>query len=163
MTKGTKIFRIIIRILLALTMLCSAFFAGFFCLYFFKVPYGIYVAGVPVNRSNQDDILGDGTVHYDANNNILVLDNATIASEDTVVYSKIDLHIELIGENKLICTNEEYGVGIYAGDYNLNKDAVVSAFSGQNNADVFCGGAVVNGGAKIDGEIEAIGGIHNRD
>ena len=331
MTKGTKIFRIIIRILLALTMLCSAFFAGIFCLYFFKVPYGIYVAGVPVNRSNQDDILGDGTVHYDANNNILVLDNATIASEDTVVYSKIDLHIELIGENKLICTNEEYGVGIYAGDYNLNKDlailgdgslvieipnangeaagisaaeltvasdltvitadcenkvsgivctssmlvvnkatvtvnngaamyssavrvrgsafmeegtalkvsanpgatgickglaisgdlflgkytaldvsiddgatdqgecirvsglmeigigstvtasaekasaiecfgcievnkdAVVSAVSGQNNADVFCGGAVVNGGAKIDGEIEAIGGIHNRD
>ena len=34
MTKGTKIFRIIISVLLALTMLISAFFAVVFCLYF---------------------------------------------------------------------------------------------------------------------------------
>ena len=122
MTKGTKNFRIIISVLLALTMLCCAFFAVLFCLYFSKDPYGIYVAGVSVNRSNQDDILGDGTVRYDATNKLLTLDNATIASEDTVVYSMIDLHIELIGENKLVCTNEEYCVGVYAGNYNLNKD-----------------------------------------
>ena len=100
MTKGTKTFRIIICVLLALTMIISAFFAAFFWLYFSKDPYGIYVAGVSVSRDNQEDILGDGTVYYDANKNILVLDNATIASEDTVVYSKIDLHIQLIGENK---------------------------------------------------------------
>ena len=126
MTTGTKIFRIIISILLALTILFSAFFAALFCLYISKnvmeEKYGIYVAGVAVTRGNKDDILGDGTVYYNANNNILVLDNATIESDDTVVYSKIDLHIQLIGENKLICTNEEYGTGIYAGDYNLNKD-----------------------------------------
>ena len=122
MTKGTKIFRIIICVLLALTMIISAFFAVVFCLYFSKDPYGIYVAGVSVNRSNQDDILGDGTVYYDATNKMLTLNNATIESEDTVVYSMIDLHIQLIGENKLVCTNEEYCVGIYAGNYNLNKD-----------------------------------------
>lgn len=122
MTKGTKIFRIIISVLLALTMLISAFFAVVFCLYFAKEPYGIYVAGVSVNRSNQDDILGDGTVYYDSTNNILTLNNATIESEDTVVYSMIDLHIQLIGENKVVCTNEEYSVGVYAGNYNLNKD-----------------------------------------
>lgn len=122
MTKGTKNFRIIISVLLALTMLCCAFFAALFCLYFSKDPYGIYVAGVSVNRSNQDDILGDGTVRYDSTNKLLTLDNATIESEDTVVYSMIDLHIELIGENKLVCTNEEYCVGVYAGNYNLNKD-----------------------------------------
>lgn len=122
MTTGTKIFRIIISILLALTMLFSAFFAVLFCLYISKEAYGIYVAGVAVTIENKDDILGDGTVYYNANNNILVLDNATIESEDTVVYSKIDLHIQLIGENKLICTNEKYGTGIYAGDYNLNKN-----------------------------------------
>ena len=122
MTKGTKIFRIIISVLLALTMLISAFFAVVFCLYFAKEPYGIYVAGVSVNRSNQDDILGDGTVYYDSTNNILTLNNAKIESEDTVVYSMIDLHIELIGENKVVCTNEEYCVGVYAGNYNLNKD-----------------------------------------
>jgi hypothetical protein len=122
MTKGTKTFRIIICVLLALTMICSAFFAALFCLYFSKDPYGIYVAGVSVNRSNQDDVLGDGTVRYDSTNKLLTLDNATIESEDTVVYSMIDLHIQLIGENKVVCTNEEYCVGIYAGNYNLNKD-----------------------------------------
>ena len=122
MTKGTKIFRIIISVLLALTMIISTFFAVVFYLYFSKDPYGIYVAGVSVNRSNQDDILGDGTVYYDPTNKILTLDNATIESADTVVYSLIDLHIQLIGENKVVCTNEEYCVGIYAGNYNLNKD-----------------------------------------
>ena len=35
--------------------------------------------------------------------------------------------------------------------------------SDQNDADMFCSGAVVNHGAKINGEIDAIGGIHNRD
>ena len=125
MTKGTKIFRIIICVLLALTMIISTFFAAFFCLYFLKEPYGIYVAGVAVNRDNQNDVLGDGTVYYDAKNNILVFDNAAIESEDTVVYSKIDVHIKLIGENKFVCTDEEYGIGIYAGDYNLNKDLAI--------------------------------------
>ena len=125
MTKGTKAFRIIICVLLALTMIISAFFAVFFCLYFSKDPYGIYVAGVSVSRDNQEDILGDGTVYYDANNNILVFNNATIASEDTAVYSKIDLHIQLIGENKFVCTNEGYGIGVYAGDYNLSKDLAI--------------------------------------
>ena len=61
-------------------------------------------------------------MRYDSTNKILTLDNATIESEDTVVYSMIDLHIQLIGENKVVCTNEEYCVGVYAGNYNLNKD-----------------------------------------
>jgi hypothetical protein len=107
-------------------MLCSAFFAVLFCLYISKEvmqeEYGIYVAGVSVTRSNEDDVLGDGTVYYDSTNKILTLDNATLASADTVVYSLIDLHIQLIGENKVVCTNEEYCVGIYAGNYSLNKD-----------------------------------------
>ena len=126
MTTGTKIFRIIISILLALTMLWSIFVGlGLFALgtrLIHTDEYGIWVAGISVERSNKDDILGDGTVYYDPTNNILTLDNATIESEDTVVYSTIDLHIQLIGENKVVCTNEEYCVGIYAGNYNLNKD-----------------------------------------
>ena len=125
MTKGTKIFRIIICVLLAITMLCSAFFAVVFCLYFSKDPYGIYVAGVAVNRDNDDDILGDGTVYYDESNNLLTFNNATIECGGTVVYSKTDLHIQLIGENKIICTDEEYGIGIYAGDSRLNKDLAI--------------------------------------
>ena len=126
MTTGTKIFRIIISILLALTMLWSIFVGiGLFVLgtrFIHEDEYGIWVAGISVERSNQGDILGDGTVSYDDSNNLLTFNNATIEYEDTVVYSTIDLHIQLIGENKIICTDEEYGIGIYAGDSYLNKD-----------------------------------------
>ena len=136
------------------------------------------------------------------------------------MYSTIDLHIQLIGENKIICTDEEYGIGIYAGDSRLNKDlailgegsltiefpnkggeaagisaanltiesdstvtasaknasaieclgtleankgAAISAKSDNNDADIFCSGAVINYGAEINAEIDAIGGVNNRD
>ena len=65
-------------------MIISAFFATLFYLYFSKDPYGIYVAGVSVNRGNDD-------------------------------------------------------------------------------ADIFCSGAVVNYGAEINAEIDAIGGVNNRE
>ena len=129
MTVGTKIFRIIISVLLALTMLWSIFVG--LGLYAFGTrlihtdEYGIWVAGISVERTNKGDILGDGTVSYDAGNNVLTFNNATIEYEDTVVYSAIDLHIQLIGENKIICTDEEYGIGIYAGDSRLNKDLAI--------------------------------------
>ena len=129
MTTGTKIFRITISILLVLTMLWSIFVGlGLFALgtrFINTTEYGIWVSGISVERSNQGDILGDGTVSYDASNNVLTFNNATIEYEDTVVYSTIDLHIQLIGENKIICTDEEYGIGIYAGDSHLNKDLAI--------------------------------------
>ena len=49
------------------------------------------------------------------------------------------------------------------GSIEANKDATISAVSDKKDADIFCSGAVVNYGAKIDGEIDAIGGIQNRD
>ena len=49
------------------------------------------------------------------------------------------------------------------GAIEANKGAAISAVSDQNDADIFCTGAVVNRGAKIEGEMDAIGGIHNRD
>lgn len=45
-TKGTKIWGMIISIYLALTMIISAFFAFVVYLYFAKDPYGIYVASM---------------------------------------------------------------------------------------------------------------------
>ena len=105
MTTGTKIFRIIISILLALTMLWSIFVGlGLFAFgtrLIHTEEYGIWVAGISVERSNKGDILGDGTVFYDASNNVLVLNNATIEYEDTVVYSTIDLHIQLLDLDNL--------------------------------------------------------------
>ena len=126
MTKGTKIFRIIVCVLLALTMLWSALWGiAFISLgkdLVLAAEYGIYVAGNSVTATNEDDVLGDGTVYYDSLNNILTFDNATIETEAWPLYSNVDLNINLIGENKFICTNEEYSAGVYAGDYQLSKD-----------------------------------------
>ena len=70
MTRGTKIFRIIICVLLALTMLWSAVWGSAFILLgknlALTAVYDIYVAGKLVNAFNADDILGDGTVYYDS-------------------------------------------------------------------------------------------------
>ena len=129
MTKGTKIFIIIICVLLALTMGCSAFFSVSFLQYIDEEvkekEFGIYVAGVPVTRSNKDDILDDGTVHYDSYNNILTFENATIESENVIVFSMSDLNIELIGENKFICTSEDYSFGISAADNNISQNLTI--------------------------------------
>ena len=126
MTKGTKAFRIIISILLALTMLISAFCVFVFFMDYSREAYGIYVAGVSVTKDNEDDVLGDGTVCYDPYNNILTFNNATIEYEYNVVYSSIDLTINLIGENKFVSTSEVYSIGIYAGDDTLAKDLSIS-------------------------------------
>ena len=126
MTKGTKIFRIVVCALLALTMIWSAIWGATLILLgkdlVLTAMYDIYVAGISVNTTNADDILGDGTVYYDAFNNILTFNNATIASENWPLYSKINLNIELIGKNRFVCKNQAYSAGVYAGDDYLSKD-----------------------------------------
>lgn len=80
--------------------------------------------------------MADGRKH-------LTLDNATIESEAWPIYSKRDLNIELIGENKIVCNKKEYSAGIYAGDYQLSKDL---AFIGDGSLTIeipdTCGEAV---------------------
>jgi hypothetical protein len=51
----------------------------------------------------------------------------------------------------------------YCGSIEANQGAAISASSDKKDYDIFCSGAVVNLGATFDGEIDAIGGIHNRD
>ena len=105
MTKGTAAFRIIISVLLVLTMLAAAFFIYGF-VYFGKNyihhdDYDIYVAGEIVTRTNRDDILGNGSVSYNASTNTLTFNNAVIEQDYAIVYSLIDLKIDLIGEMNL--------------------------------------------------------------
>lgn len=125
MTKGTKIFRIIISVLLGLTMLISTFFAAAMCLHIVRdimgEAYGISVAGVEVTRDNREDVLGDGSVYYDSFNNILILDNAEIEYDYSVIYSRIDLMIQLVGENKFVMSGDYVPV-IHASNYLLSKD-----------------------------------------
>jgi hypothetical protein len=128
MTKGTKIFRIIISVLLGLTMLFSAFFIAVFVFYIETevdgVEYGINVAGVDVTRDNEDDILGDGTVYYDHDSNVLTFENAEIEYDYSIVYSRIDLMIELIGENKFVMSGDTVPV-LHISEYRLSKDLAV--------------------------------------
>ena len=128
MTKGTKAFRIIISVLLGLTMLFSAFFIAVFVFFIETevdgVEYGITVDGVNVTRDNEDDILGDGTVYYDSYNNVLIFENAEIENDYSVVYSKIDLMIQLIGENKFKMSGETVP-SIHVSNYTLSKDLYI--------------------------------------
>ena len=129
MTKGTKAFRIIISVLLALTILWTVFIscAFFACGMNFVLTdeYGIQVAGVSVTRSNKNDVLGDGTVSYSASTNTLTFNNAVIEHSSAVVYSEIDFRINLIGENNFICKEGGYVSAIYAANYLSSKDLCI--------------------------------------
>ena len=134
MTKGTKAFRIIISVLVVLTMLVSTYFI-FGLIYIgktfvFTEDYGIYVDGELVTRSNKDDIFGDGTVSYDDYENLLTFTNAVIENNYVILYSLVDIRIELVGENKFICKDGESAYAIYASDGILRKDV---AFEGDGS------------------------------
>ena len=132
MTKGTRAFRIIISILLAITMLWTAYISYAF-IYITKENnqirrderYGIYVAGIDVTWGNCHDILGDGTASYNYVSNILTLKNATIACEGSAIYSQRDLTVELIGENTFICSGRDLTYALYAADRSLKKDLAI--------------------------------------
>ena len=77
-----------------------------------KEDYVLWVGGVQVTEENASDVLGDGTVSYDAANKILTLQNADITEYHTVkimqddnyigIYSEVDgLTINLVGENTI--------------------------------------------------------------
>ena len=70
--------------------------------------YAIYVGGIQVNEDNAADVLGDGTVSYDAASNTLTLNGANITEVHTSdiftagIYAEIaDLTINLVGENRI--------------------------------------------------------------
>ena len=77
------------------------------------VSYNIWVAGTQVNSSNATDVLGDGTVSYDASNGTLTLNNASITTAcdefirsgywgtRTGIRANQDLTIVLTGSNTI--------------------------------------------------------------
>ena len=129
MTKGTKIFRIILCVLLGITVLWTAFVSYAFFSFVnedvdrrYTERYGLYVGGVDVTYGNAHDILGDGTASYDVKTNKLTLNNATIEYNYNPIQADHDLRIELVGENKLICKDKENINAIYASNGILRKD-----------------------------------------
>ena len=69
-----------------------------------------------------------------------------------------------IGTGSTVTASAKNAIAIECfGAIEANKGATVSATSENNDADIFCSGAVVNHGAEINAEIDAIGGVNNRD
>jgi len=107
--------------------------------------YPIWIAGTQVTSLNQADVLGDGTVSYDAETNTLTLNNANIETEGEGLSTQIDeVIIKLEGENSIEVPE---GFGIYSdasftitGPGSLN---VTSKFEALN------GSFVIEGGAKV--------------
>ena len=68
--------------------------------------YDLIIAGIPVTSKNAEDILGDGKVSYDENENVLTLSDAVITAENNAygIYSKESLNILLVGENTVEVT-----------------------------------------------------------
>lgn len=130
MTKGTKAFRMIVCVLLAVTMLWSAFWSLGFIAYaklmIASDQYDLFVAGVPVTTGNKGDILGNGMVSYHSSTNTLIFNNAVIETESALVNSSMDLKINLIGENKCTIRNGENISAISACDYDLYKDLSIN-------------------------------------
>ena len=126
MTKRNKIFSILLCVLLGIMMLWTTYISYAFIYYVGDQKnserYGLYVGGVDVTAANAHDILGDGTASYDAKTNKLTLNHANIEYNYAIIYSEIDLLIELIGENKLVYKNGESGSVVYASNDILRKD-----------------------------------------
>lgn len=69
----------------------------------------LMVAGIAVDESNAGDILGDGKLSFNADNNTLTLNDATLAG--AIYWKSSDpLTIALKGENSITCTNGSYAI-----------------------------------------------------
>ena len=93
------------------------------------VEYNLWVGGTPVRSDNASNILGDGTVSYNATSKTLMLDNAEITGvyASSNIYSTIpDLTIEVNSENKL--SGGDYGIrSINNNDFTITGDGRLQA------------------------------------
>lgn len=113
-----KVLTVVIAIAMCISMLTVSAFAAD------VVPYDLWVGGVQVNSDNAADVLGDGTVSYNAEDNILTLNGADITEgynpSDYVtigIYADGDLNIELAegSENEITTPGNESSYGIFVG------------------------------------------------
>ncbi len=127
--------------------------------------YDLWVGGTRVTSSNKDDVLGDGTVSFDPERNILTLNNANISNSSYGIKAEgIDLIINATGENtvngdddgikvtgKLSITGgtiTSHGVnrGIYADRLEVTGGTVTasgSSYGINGNTLTFSGGKVI--------------------
>ena len=114
--------------------------------------YNIYVAGTQVTSLNQADVLGDGTVSYDAETNTLTLNNANIETEAETEFaiSAIEINIRLEGENKITSK----GSGIMG--QTLNIEATTDDSHGPGTLDIIASYT----GIRATNSLKVCGGAH---
>ncbi|MBQ9294289.1 MAG: leucine-rich repeat domain-containing protein [Bacteroidaceae bacterium] len=107
--------------------------------------YEIFIAGTQVTSLNQADVLGDGTVSYDAETNTLTLNGADIEAEGEGLSTEIDeVIIKLEGENSIEVPE---GFGIYSdASFTITGPGSLSVTS---KFEALNGSFVIEGGAKV--------------
>lgn len=131
MKKGMLIFRISICVVLVLSIAASIVLG----VELSKVAknqkeresqsLGILVAGVSITEKNASDVMGDGKVQYDVQQNLLTFDNVLLDSETYAIRSNKDLTVNLIGENKFIGRGAKGCISIFVSDDMNRKDLYI--------------------------------------
>ncbi|MBQ9169200.1 MAG: hypothetical protein IJ148_00040 [Bacteroidaceae bacterium] len=111
--------------------------------------YGIYIAGTEVNNTNQNDVLGDGSVSYNPETSVLSLRNADIdggtAEYGILAYAPITLTVE--GEN------EVKGIyGLYVNDQTTIGGTGSLSFQGETGIYSSAPGITIEGGIHLYAE-----------
>lgn len=119
-----KRFAFILALVLCAALLCVGALAA-------EGEYDLWVDGEQVTEANAADVLGDGTVSYDAESNTLTLNGAELTEYAEGGYGVIDsyngLTIKLVGENTITAeyaaaVNCDYDV-VFCGDGTLEASA----------------------------------------
>ena len=104
--------------------------------------YGITVAGVAVTDANAANVMGDGTVSFDAENNILTLTGATINGE--ILSTLESLTINLEGASQLTVVDNQNSA--------IQNDADMAdlSFTGSGSLAISASGGVIYGFTSLD-------------
>ncbi len=132
----------------------------------------LYVGGVLVTDENANDVLGDGTVSYDAASKTLTFDGADITGayeyyekSFAVIYSTDDLNIHVKGRSKLtspdsdLCTAGAYVCGNVCIDGTGVLEIVGGSVTNTNGNATESIGLAIDGDLTVDGaDVQAFGG-----
>lgn len=117
------------------------------------MPYtvSVTVSGVDVTVENMDDVLGDGTVSFDAKTNTLTLNNYTYNGDDIAVYAAASLNIELVGRSTISTSQHGFCFDAKAADIQISGTGFLSMQTGAEaiRVDADFAKLTIGGGVRI--------------